>query len=116
MPQIEISETTLEKIKSQFPDEMGSIKELESLDDLIGEKYFIRTVTYHCVGKITQRLGHFIILKEASVIFDSGKFSDAIKNGFGESAEIETVGQMILNLDAITDMFSWEHKLPKKTQ
>lgn len=109
MRTIEVSDETYERIKEQLGSE--SFKDLTEIDDLIGECWFIRTVTYHLVGKVTKRIGHFIEMKDASWVADSGRFMNAIKDG--ELKEVEPVGRTIINLDAITDMFPWSHKLPK---
>lgn len=78
----------------------------------VGESYFIRTVTYHLVGRVVKITGKFIELEDASWIADSGRFSNAIKEG--KLDEIEPVGNAIVNSDAITDAFPWVHKLPDK--
>ena len=62
MPQIEVSEETLEKIREQLGDDFNPV-ELDSLDDMVGQKWFFRTVTYHLVGKITKRIGNFFQLE-----------------------------------------------------
>lgn len=108
MPTIEISEETYSKIKDQLTEEESV--ELETLDDLIGKKWFIRTVTYHSVGKVTKRIGKLLELKDASWVADSGRFMNAIKKG--TLNEVEPVGRMYVNVDAIIDMFPWKHKLP----
>lgn len=77
-----------------------------------GMSYFIRTVTYHLVGKVKNTIGKFLILEDASWIADSGRFSTAIKEG--KLNEIEPTGEAILNTDSITDAFPWNHKLPDK--
>jgi hypothetical protein len=109
VPTIEVSEETLAKIRKQFPEEAAL--ELESLDELVGQKWFFRTVTYHLVGKVKKRLGSFVILQDASWIANSGRFMQAIKDGVLN--EIEPVGDALLNLNTVTDAFPWKHKLPK---
>jgi hypothetical protein len=108
MPQLDISQETYEKIKSQL--EADEVIEIDSLDDMVGKKLFIRTVTYHCVGKVKNRMGAFIELETASWISDSGRFSNAIKEGALD--EVEPVGTMWVNLSSIVDFFPWRHKLP----
>jgi hypothetical protein len=77
----------------------------------IGKSYFIRTVTYHLVGKVTKYAqGGFLMLSDASWIADSGRFTQAIKDG--KLNEVEPVGDAIVNLAAITDAFPWLHALP----
>jgi hypothetical protein len=110
MRTIEISEETYERIKDQIGED--SFKEISAIDDLIGEKWFVRTITYHLVGKITKRIGHFIEMKDASWVADSGRFMNAIKEG--TLSEVEPVGRAFVNMDSITDMFPWKHDLPKE--
>lgn len=82
------------------------------IKDLIGNKYFFRTVTYHLTGKVVGVLGKkILILKNAAWIADSGRFMGAIKNG--ELEEVEPIGDAFINLDTVTDFFPWIHDLPK---
>ena len=106
---IEVSDETFEKIRDQLGE--NELLEIDQLDDLIGKKVFIRTVTYHLTGKIVKRLGKFWQLKDAAWIADSGNFMKAIKDG--ELDEVEPVGEAFVNIDSITDLFPWKHKLPK---
>jgi len=116
MPTIEVSEETKEKIIEQFG--LGEVEDvnLDSLDDLNGEKWFFRTVTNYLVGKVEKRVGKFLVLKQASWIGDTKRFSDFIKKGVSENVEVEPVGMAMLNMDSIVDAFPWTHKLPTKQQ
>jgi len=106
---IEISDESYEKIKDQLlADELVDIS---TLDDLVGQKLFIRTVTYHMTGEVVKRMGAFIQLKDAAWIADSGRFNEAIKNG--TLNEVEPVGTAWINLSSVVDFFPWKHKLPK---
>ena len=91
----------------------------EKLPFKVGASYFIRTVTYHLVGKVTSIAlgsqswgGGFLVLSDASWIADSGRFMQAIQDG--KLNEVEPVGEVIVNLAAITDAFPWKHALPKE--
>jgi len=105
---IEVSNETYELIKDQLGQD--EIIEVDSLDDFVGTKLFIRTVTYHMVGEVVKRVGKFFQLKNASWVADSGRFMNAIKEGTLD--EVEPVGDAFLNTDSIVDMFEWKHKLP----
>lgn len=109
MRTLQISEETYQKIKEQLQDEELKIG---NLDELIGKAWFIRTVTYHLTGMVTARIGDFLVLKDAAWIADSGRFMNAIKDG--KLNEVEPVGDAIVNLGSITDMFPWRHALPVK--
>ena len=105
---IEVSDETYSKIKDQLT--ADELIDISTLDDLVGQKLFIRTVTYHMTGRVVKRMGAFIQLEEASWIADSGRFSDAIKNG--ELDEVEPVGTAWVNLSSVVDFFPWKHELP----
>lgn len=107
---LEISDETYEKIKEQLT--ADELVDISTLDDLVGQKLFIRTVTYHMTGKVVKRMGAFVQLEDAAWIADSGQFSDAIKNG--DLSEVEPVGTAWVNLSSVVDFFPWKHKLPTK--
>lgn len=107
---IEISDETYEAIKDKL--EADELVDISTLDDLVGKKLFIRTVTYHLIGKVKNRMGAFLELSEASWVPDSGRFMDAIKDG--SLNEIEPVGTAWVNLSSVVDFFPWIHKLPKE--
>jgi len=106
---LEISEETYEKIKEQLLEEEKL--EVSDYKDLVGKSWFLRTVTYHLVGKVEKIVGKFLVLKDASWVADSGRFMNAIKEG--KLNEVEPVGQAFVNLDAVTDFFPWKHSLPR---
>lgn len=77
----------------------------------IGNTYFIRTVTMHHVGSLVSFTDDEIILKDASWVADSGRFSQALKNGVLE--EVEPFSEKVLiNRKSIVDATLWNHKLP----
>ena len=100
MKTLEVSEETYEKIKDQLLEEEAI--DISKLDDLIGGKFFFRTVTYHMVGKVIKRLGTFLELEDASWVADSGRFMNAIKDGV--LREVEPVGQQWVNLSTVVDL------------
>jgi frataxin-like iron-binding protein CyaY len=108
---IKVSDETWTKIKDQVEADNKSF-EVKDLDGFIGQKLFIRTVTYHLVGEVTKRIGHLFEMKNASWVADSGRFMQAIKSG--TLNEVEPVGNAWVNLDAVVDMFPWCHALPKE--
>ena len=80
--------------------------------ELVDKKLFIRTVTYHLVGKVEKVEDGFITLSGASWIADSGRFSQAISDG--TLNVVEPVGDAYVSLGSIVDMFPWTHELPTK--
>ena len=107
---IEVSDETYDKIKDQLSEKEQI--DISSLEDFVGQNLLIRTVTYHCVGKVKKVLGNLIELSGASWIADSGRFMNAIKDGILD--EVEPVGQMWVNSQSIVDIFPWKHSLPTK--
>jgi hypothetical protein len=105
---LEISDETYEKIKEQLG---SNDREINSYEDLIGGKYYFRTVTFHLTGEVKKIVGRFAYLKNAAWIADSGRFMQAIKDG--TLSEVEPVGDAFVNLDTVCDFFPWKHALPK---
>jgi hypothetical protein len=81
----------------------------------IGEKYFIRTVTYFATGKVKRITGNFLELEDAAWIADTGRFNEAISKGVLNEIEPVEV-PMYLNINSITDAFLWKHKLPREAK
>ena len=109
--QIEVSEETYQKIKEQLGED--SFKDIKELDDLVGEKFFFRTVTYHLTGRVKRIIaGDILEIENAAWIADSGRFMNAIKEG--KLSEVEPVGRAFINRKSLVDFFPWKHKLPEK--
>ena len=106
---LEVSDETYERIKEQLKEEEKV--DLKSYGDLIGRKVYLRTVTYHLVGEVTEiAFGKFVQLKNASWVADSGRFMQAIKDG--TLNEVEPVGIAFVNLDTVTDFYIVKWELP----
>jgi hypothetical protein len=106
--QVEVSDELLEKIKREAGKDI--ISYFESYKDFVGNKWYIRTVTYHSVGKIVKIVGSLFMMEQASWVADSGRFMQAIKEG--KLDEVEPVGKMFLAINSIIDIFPWNHNLP----
>jgi len=82
---------------------------------VIGKKYFIRTATYHVVGKLEYIHPKELVLSSASWIADSGRFNAALVSG--EFQEIEPfVNNVIVSRGGIIDATEWTHELPLKVK
>jgi len=110
MKTFELSDELAEQLADQLTEAKGAT-EIAALADFVGRKLFIRTVTYHLVGKVEAVNGNLMELSGASWVADSGRFMQAIKNG--TLNEVEPVGKCWVNASAVTDMFPWDHALPK---
>lgn len=106
---IEVSDETYEKIKDQLGEDT---REINTYEDMVGGKYYFRTVTYHLTGEVKKIVGRFAYLKQAAWIADSGRFEQAIKDGVLN--EVEPVGDAFINLETVVDFFPWRHSLPTK--
>ena len=106
---IEVSDEKYEEVKNLLGEDF---KEINNYEDLIGEKMFFRTVTYHALGEVKKIVGRFVYLKNASWIADTGRFMNFIKDGIQTNSEVEPVKEMFVNMDTVVDMFKWNHKLP----
>jgi hypothetical protein len=109
MKTIEISDELAEALSAELCE--GGATDISALSDFVGKKLFIRTVTYHLVGKVKAVNGNLIELADASWVANSGRFMQAIKDG--TLSEVEPVGTCWVNANAVTDMFPWNHVLPK---
>lgn len=110
---IEVSEETYQKIKEQLGDD-SILFDITAMDDLISKAIFVRTVTYHLVGKVEKIIGNLVFLSDASWIADSGRFMQFIKEG--KLNEVEPVGDWFFNLQTVVDGCIWRHPLPDKQQ
>lgn len=79
MPTIEISESTLEKIKDQLGGEL-EIKEISNLDDLVGETYLFQCARYIYHGKVKSVNTTYIELENAGVVFETGEYDSKEPN------------------------------------
>lgn len=74
MPTIEISETTLEKIKEQLGEDF-KMKEINNLEDLIGETYLFQCARYIYHGKVKSVNSDYIELEDAGIVFETGDYN-----------------------------------------
>lgn len=105
-----MKKTTLDKLIARALDIKS---EPEECVFVIGEKYFIRTVTYFATGKVKRISGGFLELEDAAWVADTGRFREAIMNGILNEIEPVEV-PMYINIASITDAFVWKHKLPRE--
>lgn len=104
----------LELLETKVNSKKSSLK-YEKLDVpfKVGGAYYIRTVTYHCTGRVKAIVGQFLVLEDGAWIADSGRFREAIMKGI--LSEVEPVEvDMFVNLNSITDAFVWTFKLPRE--
>jgi len=80
---------------------------------VVGEKYFIRTVTFYFTGRLVEVTAHELVLEEACWIADTGRFNVALSKGeFGET-EPYPDGRVMIGRGALIDASVWKHGLPR---
>ena len=79
MPTLEVSEETLSKIKEQLGDEI-QVKEIETLEDLIGETYLFQCARYIYHGKVKSITATYVELEDAGVVFETGEYDSSSPN------------------------------------
>lgn len=99
----------VEYVRADSIENQKPLATLTSLDDLVGRKVFIRTVTYHALGRVVGIVDGFIELEGAAWIADSGRFMNFLQEGV--ASEVEPVGRMWVATSGIIDFFEWSHEL-----
>ena len=71
----------------------------------IGDTWFIRTVTYHLVGKLKAVTAQELVLEGGTVMWiaDDGRFTDAISKGIFNETEIYGDQDVIVGRGSIVD-------------
>jgi len=115
MKTVEMSDATYTALQAHFDPKVSPDHIMGSVAEMIGCKWFIRTVTYHCVGRVMGIIDadnehRTLALAEASWVADSGRFMQCIKDG--TLSEVEPVGTMYVKMSAMVDFFPWNHALP----
>lgn len=78
----------------------------------VGKNYFIRTFSFHYVGKLVAINENNLILENASWVADSGRFGEALANGTLSETE-KYVNDVVLFRNSLLDATEWQHGLPK---
>lgn len=81
----------------------------------IGKAYFVRTVIYHQIGVLRRivKIGSFVGLELENAVWcaDSGRFTQAMRDGTLSEVELFS-GNIVVNLNAISDVAEWNHTVP----
>lgn len=80
----------------------------------VGEKYFIRTVTFYHLGELAWVGDKELVLRAgtASWIPDTGRFHKAMKDGvFAEAEPFDKNQDVIIGRGSIIDATIWNHSL-----
>lgn len=100
---------------------LKEIKELQSLFEQpkqkrvpfeVGKNYFIRSVTHYYTGRLTDIVGEWLVLDEASWIADTGRFHDFLKDG--KCNEYESfISPVYVPMGSVIDITEWKFPLFK---
>lgn len=71
---LEVSDEIYEKIQDQLGED--DIKEIENLDDLIGETYCFQCARYIYHGKVKSVNSDYIELEKAGIVFETGSYDN----------------------------------------
>lgn len=77
----------------------------------IGQNYFIRTATYHVMGRLEEINDHELWLSSVSWIADSGRFSEFLRTGVAGEVEPCPEGDVAVGRGSIIDAYRWLHPL-----
>ena len=80
-----------------------------------GECIFVRTVTYHYIGRCVHFDADWIVLEDASWCASSGRWAEFLKTG--KAAELEPYPDghpVYLARGAIVEVTDWPHDLPRE--
>lgn len=86
----------------------------------LGKAYVFRTVTHIELGRVTDVIGAFAKIEEASWIADTGRYSvDFLTKGdfSDEYSEVEPYPDHTwVNMDSLINLVPWPHKLPREVK
>ena len=77
----------------------------------VGDKVFIRTLTYHYIGRVVEETPEYILLGATVWVADSGLFTKTIQDGLLSEIEIIGVNTFIMKSN-IVDVIEWRHPIP----
>ena len=94
-----------------------SLEEPVPIDPLLaaydGTCVFVRTVTYHYVGRLRAVSGRFMKLGDAAWVAFSGRWANCLATGDLEEVE-PYPGDCLISLDSVVDISLWAHPLPRE--
>lgn len=79
----------------------------------LGKDYLIRGVTMIYTGHLISVTDKELTLVDASWIADTGRFSEALKEGTLKEVEPYPKGEVIISRGSIIDACLWSHELPR---
>ena len=78
-----------------------------------GQSVFVRTMTYHYIGRLLESDPLTIVLDDASWVADSGRWHTALAEGVLREVE-PYPGKVTINRGTVVDISEWLHDLPRE--
>ena len=78
---------------------------------ILGEKYFIRTVTMALCGRLVKVTDQELVIEDASWVADTGRFSKFLVEGTPDEVEPFPEGEVIVGRGSLIDATVWKHDL-----
>ena len=123
---INMAKKKLDLNKLSFSELQEKVKELEKKKNsvgkkevgvwVIGENYFIRTVTMALCGKLVQVTEQELVLESAAWVADTGRFNNFLENGTPSEVEPFPEGRVIVGRGGLIDACIWNHELLRKVK
>ena len=89
---------------------------VEETNALEGQAVIVRTVTHYYTGRVESLTDRWLVLTDCAWIADTGRWSEALKNGTLNEIEPFPDGAVWVNVGAVIDIAAWAHALPRKTK
>lgn len=93
----------------------GSADDIRQNPFVVGRTYLFRQVTFAWCGTVRSVGEKEIVIEPAACIFDTGRFTNAIREGFEKQdpSEIEPIdGPVVLGRGALVDAMFYNHPVP----
>lgn len=81
----------------------------------VGKAYVIKTVTHYYMGTVIHWTPSFVVLKDASEIYETGPLADFFDKGTIKYCEC-LPDEWCVPTGVITGWGPWPHELPKKAR
>lgn len=79
-----------------------------------GKRVFVRGVTFHFVGEVTDLDENYLVLRPAIWVAESGRFMDTLLKGGDSINEYEELPDgCAIMLRNVMDIIPWRHEVPR---
>jgi len=114
-------ETEINEETGMMTEETGMVlpdaSTIRWLEDMIGEKVFIHTVTLYYTGYVVAVSDREVVLMGCAWIPSTGRWGNTVVKGTESVREVEPYredDQLHVNREAMVTWFEWKHPLPRE--